>query len=186
MRPLIGSTLWLALWIAGSGARVDGGQAPAGYVDFGKLAPPGAGGKFVEVNISAGLLTMAARLAHKTEPEVAEVLRGLKAARVHVVGLDNENRDDLEARVKALRAELDAKGWDRVVTAQGKGKDVGVHIKTRGEEAIEGVVVTVLEDRREAVFANLVGNVQPEKLAAVGEKLNLEPLKQAGEAIEKK
>jgi hypothetical protein len=186
MKHSIRSILGVGLLAAGLGVSVHAGDTPAGYVDFGKFAPPGGGGEFVEVNIKANLISMVARLAQKAEPAVAEVLRGLQAVRVNVVGLDNANRDDVEKRVKAIRSELDTKGWERIVTAQKQDEDVGVYVKTRGEEAVEGIVVTVLEGKREAVFVNIVGDIKPEKLATLGEKLNIEPLKKVGEAIEKK
>ena len=92
----------------------------------------------------------------------------------------------METRVKKIRSDLDAQGWERIVTAQKKDEDVGVYLKTRGEEAVEGVVVTVIESNREAVFINIVGNIKPEKIAVIGERFNIEPLKKIGQAVEKK
>jgi hypothetical protein len=80
-------------------------------------------------------------------------------------------------RVKQIRADLDAKGWDRVVSVQQKKDDVAVFLKTRGEEAIEGLVVTVLDGDKEAVLVNIVGDIKPEQVALLGEKLKLDPLK---------
>ena len=157
-----------------------------GYVDFGKFSPPTAGGEFVEVHIKNNLISMVARLVEKEEPDVAELLRGLQLVRVNVIGLDDGNRAEMETRVKKIRDELDAQGWERVVTAQKKDEDVGVYLKTRGEEAVEGVVVTVLDGKREAVLINIVGNIKPEKIALIGERLNIDPLKKIGKAIEKK
>lgn len=157
-----------------------------GHVDFGKFAPSDSGGEFVEVNIQSNLISMVARLAEKSEPDAAELLRGLKLVRVNVIGLNDDNRAEMAKRIKAIRSELDSKGWERVVTAQKKDEDVGVYIKTRGDEAVEGLVVTVIDGNREAVFINIVGDLKPEKIAMVGERLNIEPLKQVGQAIGKK
>jgi hypothetical protein len=159
-------------------------QAP-GFVDFGKFAPPGGGGEFVEVNLKNNLISMVSRLAGKEEPEVAEVLRGLQLIRVNVIGLDDKNRSEVQERVKKIRDELDTKGWERVVTAQQKDEDVGIYLKLHGDEAVDGVVVTVLEGNREAVLINIVGDIKPEKLAAVGERLNIEPLKKLGKELKK-
>jgi len=63
-------------------------------------------------------------------------------------------------------------------------------MKTRGPEAVEGIVVTVLEDKGHAVFVNLVGDIRPDKLNTVGERFNIEPLKhlpgKSTKAIEEK
>jgi hypothetical protein len=128
---------------------------------------------------------MAARLAQKDQPEVAELIRGLQLIRVNVIGLDDQNRAEVEKRVKAIRSELDAQGWERVVAVQQKNQDVGIYAKLRGEEAVEGVVVTVLEANREAVLINIVGDLKPEKLAVVGERFNIEPLKKLGPMLKK-
>jgi hypothetical protein len=72
-----------------------------------------------------------------------------------------------------------------VVAVQQKNQDVGIYAKLRGEEAVEGVVVTVLEANREAVLINIVGDIKPEKLAVVGERFNIEPLKKLGPLLKK-
>lgn len=156
-----------------------------GAVDFGKFMPPAKGASFVEVNVSPGLLGIAAKLTSKQEPDIADLLRSLKAVRINVVGLDESNRENLIAQIKKVRTDLEAQGWQRVVTVMEKGQDVGVYVKHRGDEAIEGVVVTVLESEKEAVFVNVVGDLKPEKLAELGEKLNIEPLRKVGEAVKK-
>ncbi len=161
-------------------------QALAGYVDFGKLTAPASGGEFVEVRISSNLIGMAARLVEKSEPEIGEVIRGLKLIRVNVIGLTDENRTQVQERVKAIRGQLDGQKWERVVIAQEKDSDVGVYMKMQGEEAVEGIVVTVLDGNKEAVLVNIVGNIRPDKIALIGERFNLEPLKEIGEKMPKK
>jgi hypothetical protein len=153
-----------------------------GYLDFGTI-PAAPGAQFVEVNLPGSLIAMAGRLVEKTEPDAAVLIKGLKGIRVNVVGIDESNRQAIEQKISSVRQELSSKGWVRVVTAQEKGQDVGVYVKTRGEESFEGVVVTVLQDKGEAVFINVVGDINPEKLATLGEKFNLDPLKQVGHKI---
>lgn len=154
--------------------------APAGFIDFGKFTPPSGGGQFVEVNIKTHLLSLAAKLSEKSEPEVADLLRNLKAIRVNVIGLNDANRAEMSERLQGIRTELDGRGWERIVTVQEKGQDVGVYLKHRADEAIEGVVVTVIEGGKEAVFVNVVGDINPEKLSVLGERLGIDPLKKLG------
>src|SRR4029079_15749562 len=120
---------------------------------------------------------MVTNLAKKDAPDVAEILKGLTGVHVHVLGLNEENRADMRKRVDSVGAQLDKAGWERVVTVVKDQDDVGVFLKTRGPEAVEGVVVTVLEGKGHAVFVNIVGDVRPEKLATIGERFNIEPLK---------
>ena len=150
----------------------------AGFVDFGQLTPPKAG-EFVEINIGKTLINLAARIVQTTETDAAELLRGLQRVRVNVVGLDDDNRSEMEGRVGEIRAKLNREGWEPIVTVKDKTDDVAVYLKTRGEEAVEGIVVTVLEGKRQAVLINIVGNIDPEKIAVIGEKLNIPPLRKA-------
>lgn len=157
-------------------------QTP-GYVDFGNLEPAQSGKQFVEVNIGDNLIGIVSRLAATQEPEVAELLGGLKRIRVNVVGLDEDNRGEVSNRFQSIAEELDRKGWERIVTVRDAGEQVTVFLKTRAQEAVEGIVVTILQGDKEAILVNIVGDIRPEKIATLGERFNLEPLKQAGRAI---
>jgi MoaA/NifB/PqqE/SkfB family radical SAM enzyme len=159
----------------GLGAHAE--KSASGFIDFGKFTPPAAGGEFVEVNLKGNLLSMVAGVAGKEEPEVADLLKGLEAVRVNVIGLDEGNRKDTEAHVQSIRSELESKGWERIVSAQEKDQDVGVYLRTRGKEAIAGLVVTVVENGKQVVLVNVVGDIRPDQLNALGDKLDIEPLK---------
>lgn len=185
MNNLIRNHLGLTLATAIISLGAYAGDSPPGYVDFGKFSASASGREFIEVNVKSNLINMVARLAEKEEPSVGELLRGLQLVRVNVIGLDDQNREEVEKRIKSIRAQLDSQGWERIVTAQQKNEDVGVYIKTRGEEAVAGVVVTVLSGNKEAVLVNIVGDLRPEKLALVGERLNIEPLKKIGGPFKK-
>ncbi len=156
-----------------------------GAIDFGKFTPTGDG-QFVEVDIKSNLINMVARLAEKQEPEVAKLLRGITAVRVNVVGLNDENRSEMKERVASVRSQLTGGEWERVFTVKERDQDVGVFIKLRGEEAVEGVVVTVINGDKEAVFVNVVGDIKPEQIAKIGESFNIEPLKEIGRKLEEK
>src|SRR5829696_2860158 len=99
----------------------------AGFVDFGTINPSGES-QFVEVNIKSNLIAMVASLAKKAEPEVAQVIEGLKQIRVNVLGLTKENKSDMKQRVTTIRETLDKGGWERIVTAIEKNQDVGVFL----------------------------------------------------------
>jgi hypothetical protein len=157
---------------------------PAGFVDFGQFNAP-AKGQFVEVQVRKNLLSLAARLAEKHEPDAAALLRGLELVRVNVIGLDDSNRADLAKRAADLAGQLAGRGWDRIVTVkQAEAEEVAVFVKTRSDESVEGVVVTVLDPDGEGVFINVVGDLRTDQLAKLGDKLNLPMLKQAGEAVQ--
>jgi hypothetical protein len=151
-----------------------------GQVDFGSFSPSKSGGEFVEVNVPSSLISMAAKFIEKQEPDVAQMLNGLKLVHVNVLAMDDSNRDDMKQRAEKVRSNLSGHGWERIVCAQKDNQDVGVFLKMDGNKAVQGLTVVVLDGEKHAVFVNIVGDIRPEQLASLGEKLNIEPLKKLG------
>lgn len=159
---------------------ISASAAESGYVDLGKFKPA-EGCEFVEVNLHAPLIKLASHFVDREEPAAAEILRSLKHVRVNVVGFNEDNRADTTDRVQKIRSELEAQGWIQMVTVHEAEdvQDVGVFVKMQEDETIDGVVVTVIDrSENKAVFVNVVGNIRPEQLAALGDKLNIAPLSQ--------
>ena len=150
----------------------------AGYVDIGQLMPS-AKGEFVEVNLSAGMLKFAAKLAARHEPETAELIGNLKSIRVNVVGMDDSNRASTIEKIESVRRKLEAQGWTKMVTFREKedGDNVDVHVMQRADESIDGLVVTVIDHKGEAVFVNIVGNINADQIAKIADKFDIDPLK---------
>ena len=165
-------------------ASLRAADSPPGLVNFGKFTKP-TNGEMVEINLNSDMIAMAMQVAGKGQPDLAEVLQGLHSIRVNVVALDDQNREAVTAQMKTVRGELDAGGWQPIVKVQEKKEDVGIYLKSRGKDAIEGVVITVLEARKQAVFINVAGDIKMDKLAALGDKLNVGALKKAAEALMK-
>ena len=161
-----------------------GEALPPGQVDFGTFTAA-SGGEFVEVNVTSSLISLATKFLEKDQPDVAQVLKGLQLIHVNVIGLNDANRSELETRVQGIRKELETKGWERIVKVQEKAQDVGVYLKTRDKDTVQGLVVVVIDGKKEAVLVNVVGDIKPEQLSMLGEKLHIDPLKKIGDKIEK-
>src|SRR5688500_18803906 len=158
----------------------------AGFVDFGKLPASDSGKEFVEISLGRTVFALSAKIFEKNDAEAANLLRGLQLLQVNVVGLADDNRAQIQEHIRKLRSELAGKGWERIVTVKERKDDVAVFLKTRGEEAIEGLVITVLDGDKEAVLINIVGNIKPEQVAKLGEKMNVDLLKKFTGAVKKK
>lgn len=185
MKTKLSYSLAIAVLAAGVSFNVLAGPPP-GQVDFGKFTPPGDDGQFVEIQINSNLLSLAAQVVEKQQPETAKLLRSVQLVHVNVIGLTDENRAELTKRVRQIRHDLDARGWDHNVAVQEKGgQDVGIYTKTRGGEALAGLVITVIDAKDQVVLINIVGDIRPEQVAALGEKLDIDPLKDIGAALRK-
>ncbi len=176
------ATLSLALIPFASAAEVE-----TGAIDIGQLMPS-AKGKFVEINLSPALLKFAARIAARQEPETAELIRNLKSIRVNVVGLDDSNRAATTEQIEGVRRKLETQGWTKMVTVreQDGGDNVDIHVKQHGEESIDGLVITVIDRKGEAVFVNIVGNINADQLAQIADKFDIEPLRKIHVKIDAK
>jgi hypothetical protein len=158
---------------------------PPGQVDFGTFTPPGSNGEFVEVNVTSSLISLAAHFLEKDEPDIAKLLNGLHLVHVNVIGVNEENRSDLENKAQKIRKQLEGHGWERIVMAQQQDQNVAVYLKTENKDTVQGIVVTVMDGNKQAVFVNVVGNIKPEQLSLIGDRLNIEPLKKLGHPAEK-
>jgi hypothetical protein len=183
MKSTLRYPLAVAAVTAGLGFTALAAHSP-GQVDFGKFTPPGDGGQFVEVQINSNLLSLTAKLVEKQQPDAAKLLRSVQLVHVNVVGLTDENRAEMTKRVQQIRQDLAPQGWEQNVVVQEKdGQDVGIYTKTRGGEALEGLVITVIEPKGQVVLVNIVGDIRPEQIAVLGEKLDIKPLKDIGAAL---
>lgn len=170
---LAATTASLALTAAAFAADED-----PGYVDIGELVPS-TKGQFVEVNLSPALMKFAARLAKHHEPDAADIVGDIKRVRINVVGLDDANRAANIEKIESARAKLESQGWAKLVTVReaNDGDNVAIFAKMKGDDSIEGLVVTVIDRKGEAVFVNIVGTINPEKIATLADKYDIEPLR---------
>lgn len=50
-------------------------------------------------------------------------------------------------------------------------------MNSRDEDAIAGLVVTIIDKNGNAMLANIIGDIRADQIAALAEKLNVEPLR---------
>ena len=154
--------------------------SPSGMIDIGTFKAAD-GCQFVEVHLPTPLLKLGALFVGHDDPKAAELLRSVKEVRVNVVGYNDTNRSDTLGRVNSIRDQLNAGGWNQIVTVRDAKdpQDVAVFVKTGADDVIEGVVVTVIDsNQHQAVVVNVAGNMKPEQLAALGADLHIQPLSQ--------
>ncbi|MCB1125006.1 MAG: DUF4252 domain-containing protein [Verrucomicrobiae bacterium] len=145
-----------------------------------KLPASASGEEYVEVNISRSLISLVNRAVAAREPEIATVLDELRGIRVHVVSLDDTNRRGVLAQLEKVRTTLTAARWESVATVKDGDTTVHVLLKLKGDEAVEGLVVEVIENGDQAVLVGIDGNIRPEQVGMLGERFNIEPLKGIG------
>jgi hypothetical protein len=148
-----------------------------GYVDFDTMGIFGEMQASVEVFLKGSLLKLAAAATHDEDPELAKMIENLKFIHVQVFPLDADVYSKVEKQVGRVAERLEKKGWEMVVRVRDKKDNQQVNVyflPTRNDEIISGLVVMVIDDTDEAVFVNIVGDLDPAQIGRLGEKFDIE------------
>ena len=141
-----------------------------GYVDFGELNSV-FGEPTVQISIGESLLNMVGALSAEEDPEAAELFRKLNGVRVNVFETEAMAEGSVEL-VKNISAQLSDRGWESVVTVNSADEQVRIFMKISGE-TVDGITVMAVEDT-EAVFVNVIGNINPAELERVMDNFDVE------------
>jgi hypothetical protein len=151
-------------------AQEDALKAFPGYVDFGELGSI-FGEPTVQIAVGASLLNLVSSLSANEDPEAAAMLKRLNGVRVNVYET-SEIADGALEYVKNISSGLASRGWESVVTVNSDDEQVRIFMKINGD-VIDGITVMAVEDT-EAVFVNVIGNINPEELGKVMDKFDID------------
>jgi seryl-tRNA synthetase len=147
-----------------------------GEIDFADLSSF-YGEPKVEINLSASLMNMIGSFAKSDEPEVAQILSNLESIKVRVYNLNGEV-EKANSTIDRVSKELKAAKWETLVTVNDNEENQKVRIFSKStNDIIDGVVVMVVSPEKEsgeAVFINIVGEIDPNKIAKVTETLDID------------
>ena len=183
--------LWATLLLVVAIVPAQAQQVPAdllnhpGYARF-DLIPEQIGEEpNVEVFLKGPLLRLAAEASRFEDPALADMLYKLKAVRVFAYDLeDSANPEVLAADFiqtsQAIADQLGQDTWEQVARIRDEGERIYFYLKTV-EERIEGLVVMVMDDREdEAVFVNIVGEIDPSDIGRIGRRFRIGALDDMG------
>ncbi len=152
-------------------AQTDDYKGHPGYIDFGDLNAV-YGEPKVQINIGATLLRFVGLMAKGEDKEVAEILSKLEVVRVHVYEL-KENAEPAMNMVEEVSKELRAMDWEPVVVVREEDEQVRIFVKL-DEDVMKGLVVMAVESEEEAVFINIIGEIDPSQVGKVTKALDID------------
>ncbi|CAN5489765.1 hypothetical protein BH23BAC4_BH23BAC4_17550 [soil metagenome] len=121
----------------------------------------------VEINLSRMLLRLAANASESSDAETATLLRGLDGITVRIFEQASA-RGDVSSRINSFARRLETQGWEPAVRIRDGDETVLVHLLPRGN-GIGGMLVMVLDaSDGTAVFVNLSGNIDPDRIGRIG------------------
>ena len=158
-------------------AQEDALKDYSGYVDFGELGSI-FGEPTVQIAVGASLLKLVSSLSAEEDPDAAALLKRLNGVRVNVYETSGI-ADGAVDYVKNISSDLGNLGWESVVTVNSDEEQVRIFMKINGD-MVEGITVMAVEDT-EAVFVNVIGNINPDELGKVMDKFDID-IGQTGDA----
>jgi hypothetical protein len=166
MKPImlrLASIALLALLCAAAPAYAQNARLQIDHLD--KLFPQAV--ETVDVRIDGALLLMASKFLRsdkEDEAAVKEIVRDLKGVYVKGVEFDKEG-EYTESDVEAVRQQLAAPGWNRIVGVRSKrnGDNVEVFLMLNNDAVIDGIGV-LISNPKQVMVVNVVGTIAPEKI----------------------
>jgi hypothetical protein len=158
-------------------AHAQGAQSVTGRLrleSLERLAPKAA--ETVNIEIDGILIKFAGSILSDEDADeraVKELVTGLRGVYVRSYEFKSEGQF-ADADVTAVREQLRAPGWSRVMDVQSRGLDFGdaeVYLATAGGR-VEGFALLVVEPK-ELTVVNIVGSLDLDKLRRLGDNLNL-------------
>lgn len=147
-----------------------------GYVDFGDLAKFEQSTGVTEVLLDEDLLSVLADISTDKDPNVMEILKGLKLVKANVFKVNEKNKSELEAKVNNIDTKLTSANWKRIVRTKSDDEIANVYIKQNTNKQIVGLVVTSVENDDEAAFVNIVGTIDLATIGKLGKQFNIPQL----------
>jgi len=171
---LIASALiWYSLPYSSAQENEDTEEYP-GYVDFENIDIFKDIEKKVEVSIKGPLLRFVSKASAQEDPELSRLLDNLKLIKVDVFPMDKTTTSEVESIINRISKELESKNWERMVRVKDKEDHVEIYNQFIGDQ-LSGLVVMAVSDD-EAVFVNIIGNIDPAQLGKLGDKFGIPQL----------
>jgi Domain of unknown function (DUF4252) len=166
MKPIMLRLISIALLAAVCGAAPAQAQNARLEIDhLDRLFPKAV--ETIDVRIDGALLLMASKFLRSDkadEAAVKEIVQALKGVYVKGVEFDREGEYS-DSDVEAVRRQLSAPGWERIVGVRSKrdGENVEVFLMISNDAVIEGVGV-LISDPKQVMVVNVVGPLDPDKI----------------------
>ena len=145
-----------------------------GFVDFGTLSLFNEDDLVTEILIEEKLLRMVAKFTDdEEEPELTNLLGGLKLIKVNTFEVNSDNTMQILEKIKSIDKDLRGKKWDRIVKTKSKNEATNVYVKTAGEDDFVGLTIVTMDGGNEATFVNIVGSIDLGTINKLGDKFDI-------------
>lgn len=177
----LAAALSLALLLAGAVAAQEDLSRDPGFVDFNPRGVLDEDDLEIHVSVKSPLIQLVAEATRETDPVLADVLDKLKAVEVHVYSVDEKRREAVRQEITRRAADLGKIGWTEAIAIRLRGARGSVLMRLSGERPV-GLAAMYLDDQGgDAVFVNIVGQIDAAQIGRLAAKFNLDVLSAAVE-----
>jgi hypothetical protein len=145
-----------------------------GYVDFGQVLDGVEAN--VEVYLKGSLLVLAREAVKSDDPELGELLSKIDYVHVQVFPMEGVSTKQVIDKTGEVAKRLEKKGWELTVRVREDDEYVHVYILPGKKDDIAGLVVMAVDEDDEAVFVNVVGNINPAEIGRVGKAFHIDSM----------
>jgi hypothetical protein len=131
----------------------------------------------VNVTIGGWPLSLAARVLENSEDaqdrEFQAILQGLKSIHIHSFKFASDGQFN-SADIEAIRSQLSAPGWNALAKIRQHGptaQNVDIFVSTE-HDVVNGLAI-IASGPRDLTIVNIVGSVDPAKLAKFSDRLGI-------------
>jgi len=148
-----------------------------GYVNFENIFDSVHEDAKVEVYLKEPMLKLVAKFLKNEDEDMFDIMNKLMLVRVLVYDVDSSVSDELSDISSSTAKKLDGEGWERIVRVREDGDHVDVYLKPSEDFAwVNGIAVMVVGEDDEAVFVNIVGEINPEDISKLGGHFDIDEL----------
>jgi hypothetical protein len=169
IRTLFSCALLVVLFV--STAKAEDLSTKRGYVAFTNLESV-YGEPRVLINLNKTMLGFVSKL-NMADPETSELIGNLEGIRVHIYDIDGNEQPALDV-IASVSKDIQAKSWMPIVSINEENEKVRIFAKMT-DDIMDGLMVMLVDndDKGEAVFINIIGEIDPDKINSVTDSLNI-------------
>lgn len=156
-----------------------------GYVDLSGIDKFKDSEETVEVFITKPLLSLVASATSEEDPALFNLLKNLALIRVDQFALKETDAKKVRDVISNLSQKLEKERWSRIVRVKESKERVEIFIKEQNGN-VAGILVMSVDDNKEAVFVNIVGNIDMQQLGKLSKKFNIPGVDSLNDGSQKK
>lgn len=132
----------------------------------------------VEVNVEGALMRMVEAASRQEDPELADLLARLDGVFVLGYELKETTMDQFDQLATDMGNNLADDGWTVVMRTRDIVENTHFYVRLEGDGVTGMVVISVEAGSDQAVFVNIVGDIDPEQIGRIGQKFQIQGMRE--------